>query len=195
VLDTLQKAGVTLNKEKCQFSKRSVQFLGHVIDSDGIRPDSSKVTAIQNMKEPTNVKELRRLLDMANHLGKFIPNLADTIKSLCDLLSKKSHWTWGEPQQTAIKKLKEKLSATPVLAMYDLRKEIIVSADVSSYGLGAVLLQVQSDVNYRPVAYASRALSNTEKQYAQIEKESLALTWACEHFNDYLTGTTFHYTN
>ena len=88
-------------------SKHSVRFLGNVIDCDGIRPDPSKVAAIQLMKEPTNVKELRCLLGMANRLGKFILNLADATKRLRDLLSKKNHWTWGEPQQTVFRKLKE----------------------------------------------------------------------------------------
>ena len=76
VLNKLQQAGVTLNKEKCKFSTSCVQFLGQQIDSQGIRPDPEKVTAIQQMAQPTNVKELQRFLGMTNHLSKFTPNLA-----------------------------------------------------------------------------------------------------------------------
>ena len=78
-----------------------------------------------------------------------------------------------------------------MLALYDPRKTTSVTADVSSYGLGAVLTQKQSDGSWRPVAYASCALTNTEVRYAQIVKESLAATWACECFSNYLNGKQF----
>jgi len=106
VLDKLRKAGVTLNRSKCKFSKSSVQFLGQLLDCQGIRPDPDKVKAIQQMKEPENAKQLRQFLGKANHLSKFMPNLADTTKNLHDLLVKNNHWTWAEPQQTAFVKLK-----------------------------------------------------------------------------------------
>ena len=192
VLNRLQKAGVTLNKEKCQFRQTSVQFLGQMIDGQGVRPDPTKVEAIQQFKQPTNGKELRRFLGMANHLSKFTPNLAETTKSLRDLLTSKNHWTWGQAQQTAFNKIKQCLSSSPVLAIYDFNKATTVAADASSYGLGAVLTQIQSDGTCRPVVYASRALTSTEERYAQIEKESLAITWACERFSDYLIGKSFH---
>ena len=91
VLDKLQQAGVTLNRDKCKFSTNCVQFLGQQVDSQGIRPDPEKVSAIQQMVPPTNVKELRRFMGMTNHLSKFTPNLSETTKSLRDLLSKKNH--------------------------------------------------------------------------------------------------------
>ena len=106
VLNRLQSAGVTLNKEKCQFRQTSVQFLGQMIDGQGIRPDPTKIEAIQQFKQPSNVKELCRFLGMANHLNKFTPNSAATTKSLRDLLSGKNHWTWNEVQQTAFEKIK-----------------------------------------------------------------------------------------
>ena len=105
MLDKLQQAGVTLKKEKCKFSTSCVQFLGQQVDSQGIRPDPEKVNAIQQMAQPINVKELQRFLGMTNHLSKFTPNLAETTKSLRDLLAKKNHWTWGEPQQTVFEKI------------------------------------------------------------------------------------------
>ena len=86
----------------------------------------------------------------------------------------------------------DQLSSVPTLALYDPQLETIVSADASSYGLGAVLTQKQFDRSQRPVVYASRALTPTEQRYAQFRKEALALTWACERFEEYLLGTTFH---
>ena len=91
----------------------------------------------------------------------------------------------------AFKAVKEMLTADIVLALYDPHKETTVAADASSHGLGAVLLQRHDDGQDRPVAFASRAMSETEQRYAQIEKEALAVTWACEKFSEYLIGLTF----
>ena len=132
------------------------------------------------------------IFGMTNHLSKFTPNLAKTTKNLHDLLAKKNHWTWGEPQQKAFEKIKQQLSSSPVLATYNPEKQTIVAADASSYGLGAVLSQIQSDGTSRAVAYASRSLTSTEVKYARIEKESLAITYGCERFSDYLIGKLFH---
>ena len=192
VLTRLRKANVTLNKDKCEFSKHSIRFLGQIIDSSGIRPDPEKVKAIQAMKEPENITELRRFLGMTTQLSKFTPNLAETTKPLRDLLSTKNMWVWGEPQQKAFQQLKRQLSSTPVLALYHPDRLTTVSADSSSFGLGAVITQKQPDATWRPVAYCSRSLSNTEQKYAQIEKEALALTFGCERFSDYLIGKQFH---
>ena len=191
-MERIAQAGVSLNAEKCDFSQSSVKFLGHIIDGTGIHPDPEKVQAIQAMKEPNNTTELRRFLGMTNQLAKFTPSLAEQAKPLRDLLSKKNSWVWGDCQQRAFQEIKHQLSSAPILALYDPSRDTIVSADASSYGLGAVLTQKQPDGSWRPVVYASRSLTSTEQRYAQIEKEALALTWACERFECYLLGMQFH---
>ena len=192
VLHRLQDAGVTLNIEKCQFSQNQVTFLGQVINSDGIRPDPSKVMAIQKVQAPTNVGDVRRFLGMANQLSKFSPNLANWTQPLRELLIKGNAWVWGEPQRRAFQEIKDALVTSPVLALFDPNLETVVSADASSYGLGAVLLQRQLSGELKPVAYVPRSMTPTEMRYAQIEKEALAFTWACERLSDYLIGMKFH---
>ena len=192
VLNRIEGAGITLNSEKCDFSKSKVTFLGHVVDATGVSPDPSKIKAISEMPEPTNITELRRFLGMTNQLSKFSPKLAETSKPLRDLLSKKNMWSWGVPQRNSFNEMKRILSSdVAVLALYDPEADSRVSADASSYGVGAVLEQQQKDNTWRPVAYQSRSLSACEQRYAQIEKEALAVTWACERFNNYLLGKSF----
>ena len=192
VLLRLQNAGVTLNREKCHFAQSRVNFLGHVIDAMGIQPDPDKVVAIQKVQTPVNVGDVRRFLGMANQLSKFSPNLADMTHPLRELLVKGNQWMWGEPQQKAFSQIKEALTTSPVLALFDPNLDTVVSADASSYGLGAVLLQRQQSGELKPVAYISRSMTPTEQRYAQIEKEALAFTWACERLSDYLIGMKFH---
>ena len=187
VLKRIESAGATLNAQKCVFGVTSVNFLGHVIDQTGIRADPEKTLAIQQMKPPTTVPELRRFMGMVNQLGKFTPNLAQLSQPLRELLGKNSTWVWGPSQSEAFSLVKEELSKSTTLALYDPEAPTKVSADASSYGLGAVLMQ-ETESRWRPVAYASRSMSDTEQRCAQIEKEALAITWACEKFSDYILG-------
>ena len=190
VLERLQQAGVTLNAEKCAFSQRSLKFLGHLIDEHGIRADPDKITAIRDMDTPKSITDLRRFMGMVNQLGKSSPRITDLSQPLRACLSTKNSWTWGPDQDKAFTEVKRELTQPSVLALYDPESRTKVSADASSFGLGAVLLQENGN-EWRPVAYASRAMSETERHYAQIEKEALAVTWACEKFRSYLLGLTF----
>jgi hypothetical protein len=189
VLDKLQAAGLTLN-EKCEFYKHSISFLGHVIDSTGIRPDPHKLSGIQNFPPPTNVTELQRFLGMVNQLTKFSRNLATQTLPLRQLLRKNMLWTWGPHQDEAFNKIKNALTSTPVLAHYDVNKPTIVATDASCSGLGAVLYQLHGDKR-RPVCFISRSLTDAEKNYATIEKEALAVSWACERLAEYVLGMDF----
>ena len=191
VLQRLESAGVTLNPKKCEFSRGTLKFIGHIINKNGISADPEKIIAITEMPPPSNITELRRLMGMINQLGRFLPNRAELTHPMTALLSTKSCWSWGPDQTAAFTRVKEELTTNPrVLALYNPAAETKLSADASSYGLGGVLLQ-KIESTWKPVAYASRSMSKTEERYAQIEKEALAITWTCDKFSVYLLGKHF----
>ena len=133
VLSRLREAGLTLN-EKCEFSKGSVRFLGHIIDGQGIHADPQKVDAILNFPAPANVPELQRFLGMVNQLAKFTPELASQTEPLRQLLKRDSLWSWDYPQKGAFKEIKQSLTSTPILAHYCMGRESIIAADASNAG-------------------------------------------------------------
>ena len=192
VLKRMESAGVTLNPNKCEFSQSELKFLGHIINNQGVKVDPEKTKAILDMQPPNSVSEMRRFIGMANQLSKFIPCSAELMKPLTELLSSKRSFQWGPSQTEDFARIKEKLTTPSILAWYDPTADTKVSADASSFGLGAVILQrTESNSPWRPVAFASRTMTDTEVRYAQIEKEALALTWACERFSMYLLGKSF----
>lgn len=185
VLDRARKSNLKLSLKKCKVKREEVQYVGHVLSKDGIKPDPEKVRAVKSMKAPTNVKELRTFLGFIQYLAKFIPNLSEVSAPLRELLVLNVAWFWEEPQEESFKKLKQLASQTPVLGFYNPQEEITLQVDASSKGLGAVLSQKE-----KPIAYASRALTGSQQRYAQIEKETLAVAYGLKKFHQYIYGKT-----
>lgn len=178
--------GVRFNKEKCKFLLKEIKYVGHILSEHGISPDPDKVSAIKNIQEPKNLKELQRFLGTVNYLGKFIPNLAELTYNLRSLNKKNVLFTWTDIHKKEFDNLKNLLTSETVLAYFDQNADLVLSVDSSKHGLGAVILQ-----NGRPIAYASKALTPTQQDYSQMEKEALAITFGCQRFHQYLFGKQF----
>lgn len=175
VLSRLEDAGLTLRKDKCAFFQNEVTYLGYVIDINGLRKSPDKVQAIWNAKVPTNVSELQSFLGLTNYYGNFVPNASSVLNPLYKLLNKGTKWYWSSEQQKAFEKIKNCLTSNNTLAHFDQNAKIVLTVDASPYGLGAVLSQVDSFGIERPVSYASRSLTKSEKNYAQIQKEATSI--------------------
>ncbi|PIK48903.1 hypothetical protein BSL78_14238 [Apostichopus japonicus] len=191
VLSKLANAGLRLRKEKCSFMTPSVQYLGHVIDEKGLHPMPEKVKAIKEAPAPRNVTELKSYLGLLTYYGKFLPALSTTLAPLYDLLRKDTQWRWTQTEKSAFENCKDLLMSSQVLCHYNPTKELILSCDASPYGIGAVLAHKMEDGSEQPTGFASRTLSNAEKNYAQIEKEGLACVFGIKKFHSYLYGRHF----
>lgn len=194
VLEKLKEFGLKLQPDKCCFLKKEVIFLGHTVTRDGIFPDESKFSAIKNFPRPNNQKQMKSFLGLTGYYRKFIKDYGKIAAPLNKLTSSKLDFKWIEDVHTvAFNKLKELLTSPPVLIYPDVTKEFVLTTDASGKGLGAVLSQMR-DGRDRPIAYASRALSQAEvnrHKDSAIEKELLAIVWAVKHFRQYLYGTKF----
>ena len=160
-LTKIQTVGVTVNPSKCEFNKCQLKYIGHLIDQRGIQADPDKMSAIREMKPPTNVSELSRFMGMVHQLGKFSSNLADLTQPLRQLLSKKSTWMWGPSQDKFFSDIKIELSKPTILSLYNPQAPTKISADASFYGLGAVIMQKQES-SWTPLSFASRTMTETE---------------------------------
>ena len=183
VLERCKKINLKLNRDKLVIGATEVKYFGHIIGADGLKPDPQKIEAINNMAAPTNKKELETMLGMVTYLSKFAPSLSEVTAPLRDLLKQDSEFQWDTQHDEAWKKTKQVITSQPVLAFFDPKKTITLQVDASQNGLGASLFQED-----KLVACASKALTPTEKNYAQIEKELYAILFGCRRFHDYVYG-------
>ena len=183
VLNRARESNVKFNRNKIQLRVNEVKYLGGIVSADGFKPDETKVKAIVDMPRPDNKQDLQRLLGMVNYLSSFIPNVSAITAPLRALLKKDAQWIWYHEHDRSLENIKKVLTSNPVLKFYDVDKPATLQVDASLHGLGACLLQ-----EGHPVAYASRSLTKAEEQYAQIEKELLAIVFGCERFHCYTYG-------
>lgn len=191
VLGRLKGAGLKLKRGKCKFLERSVTYLGHLIDAEGLHPSAEKIQAIRDAPSPRNVSELKAFLGLLSYYSKFLPHLPSVLAPLYTLLRKNHKWEWHAKEKEAFSKAKKLLTSEKVLTHYNSKLELILACDASMYGIGAVLSHKMPDNTERPIAFASRTLSQSEKNYSQIEKESLACVFGVKRFLAYIFGHHF----
>ena len=168
-----------------QFKSTDCKFFRHRLTSDGIKVDPKKIEAIIQMDPPQNIASLQSFNGMVNYLKKFSPVLSELSEPLRKLCKSGVQWAWESEQQNAFEAIKQVITTLPVLAYFDKTKKDTIQCNSSKKGLGAVLLQES-----KPVMYMSRALTETEQRYSNIERELLAIVFALERQNHYTFGRT-----
>ena len=181
-----EKQGLTFNSQKCAIKQPSIKFYGITYDRNGAHPDPDKVADIKRMATPTNQKELQQFLGVVTYMSPFMPKLSSATEPLRGLLKKDAEFHWSASHDEAFTKVKDLICHETTLAYFDPKKPTRVQVDASQKGLGAALLQ-----DGKPIAFASKSLSEAEQRYANIERELLAVVFGCERFHTYLFGRDF----
>jgi len=193
ILRRLEENDLYIKPEKCAWKVRKIGFLGVVIGPNGIEMEEEKVDRVLRWPEPKNVKDIRKFLGLANYYRRFIKDFARVARPINMLTRKDVKWQWGVEQQKAFNELKRVFTTKPVLAVPDLDKEFRVEADASNYATGGVLSMKCSDEMWRPVAFISKSLSNTERNYEIHDKEMLAVIRCLEAWRHFLEGMTIKF--
>ena len=190
VFDRLVEANFKLKLEKCQFLKKELKYLGHLITGDGVKPNPDKIDAIRRYPIPQTKREIKSFLGLLGYYRKFIRDFAKITKPFTKCLKKSAKVELTEEYRNAFKKCQTLLTNDPILQYPDFDKEFIITTDASDIAVGAVLSQGNIGTD-KPVCYASRTLSDTETNYTTSEKELLAIVYATKQFRPYIYGRKF----
>lgn len=190
VFSRLRKANLKIQPDKCEFLRKEVAYLGHLITQNGVKPNPDKIEAIESFPQPENPKEVKSFLGLAGYYRRFIPNFAKISKPLTKLLTKDTPFIFDFECKESFKNLKTALTSDPILIYPNFEEPFLLTTDASAFAIGAILSQgpVGKDL---PIAYASRTLCSAETRYSTIERELLAIVWAVKHFRPYLFGRKF----
>ena len=190
VFDGLRKAGLRLKRAKCDFFKRELPYLGHVVDEYGIRPNADKAAVIRDLGAPRSVRDVRSFVGMASFYRRFIPDFSNIAEPLTKLTRKHAKFEWTDQCQMAFDVLKQKLCTPPVLAFPDPTKPYILYTDASENCIVGLLAQECPD-GERPLQYLSHQLSKSQRNWPIIEKEAYAIVFALQKFRQFLYGAKF----
>ncbi|KAI8484940.1 hypothetical protein Bbelb_373470 [Branchiostoma belcheri] len=185
-MEKTRRAGIKLNADKCIIKQSECKFFGMIYSAAGIKPDPSKVEAINQMTQPQDKKELRSFLGLIQYMGSFIPKLAEHTANMRELLKEDAEFKWSPSHTQDFDRIKALISKETTLQLYDREKPVTLQVDASMKGVGALLMQ-----DNKPIAFASKALTPAETRYANIERELLAVVYGCEKFHTYLYGRSF----
>lgn len=190
VLDRLRKFNLKIQLNKSEFLKKDVKFLGHIITSEGIKPNPDLIKSIKEWPLPLTIKDLQAFLGTIGYYRRFIQDFAKIVKPLTCQLKKDCKIEHSEDFVKAFEKCKEILMCSSILQYPDFSKPFNLTTDASNYAIGAVLSQGPTGSD-KPVAFASRTLNKAETNYSTTEKELLAIIWATKYFRPYLFGRKF----
>uniref|UniRef100_A0A5S6QK83 RNA-directed DNA polymerase n=1 Tax=Trichuris muris TaxID=70415 RepID=A0A5S6QK83_TRIMR len=191
LFDRLTAAGLRCKLEKCTFFRPTVEYVGHIISANGIRPSERGVEAIRKLPCPRNLQELQVFIGKVNYYAKFLEDFAKDCAILNALRQKNVPFVWTNEHQCAFERLKEKIANATLLVHFQEDLPVILATDASQHGVGAVLLHRYPDGTERPIAHASKTLSAQQKGYSQVEKEGLAIVFGVKKFHRYLYGRHF----
>lgn len=190
IFDRLRKSNFKIQLDKSEFLQKSVQYLGHIITPNGVKPNPEKIMAIKKFPIPRTQKEIKSFLGLLGYYRRFIRDFAKLTKPMTKCLKKDSKIIHNKEFINCFRTCQNILTNDPILQYPDFKKPFILTTDASNFALGAVLSQGEISRD-KPIAYASRTLNETETRYSTIEKELLAIVWACKHFRPYLYGRKF----
>eukprot|EP00253_Pinus_taeda_P018517 PITA_18517 len=183
---TFRKYGISLNPKNSLFGLEEGKLLGHIISKDGIKIDPERIQAILQIHYPRNIKELQAFLGKINFLRRFIPNLAELLRLLSNMLKKDSKVKLTLEAKQEFESIKIALTQTPVLTSPQFDKDFIIFSFASDHTIAVVLLQKDNQGNEKPIAFFSRALRDAPLKYQIMEKQAYALVKAIKDFQVYI---------